>query len=410
MTGPAPESPAVTGKEASADDALSPVTWEPAWSDEDAARVAAESAYRLIVDWLHGLTNPKTRNAYAVDIGLRNTERAGLPGGVRVPKPLPPDAWVPFAIMRGIDPTGELTVKQAEAYAHFLDHCHPKAKKTRQRRWAAVCSFYAFLQREKRVYLTPKDLLDRQARRNVGLIGQAPKKSRALTPEQIFAVRVAARLDHTPYRLRNEAMIAVLASTGCRVEELVNLDVADFQRQYPGGPALVLLDGKGDKERWQVIPAADADLVEAYLAVRVAPDGGTELSLAGQVGNRSVEQPLFTARGGKRLHEDALAQLLRRLVRIPRLDDERAIVRGAALELKPILDTIRPHQFRHAYIETAVKKGVDINRVRQDVGHVSLVTTQDYLEVGDVLERSAAQVVSAVYHARDAELATLLAA
>lgn len=379
-----------------------------AWQDEDAARQAAENAYRLQGEWLHGMTNPKTRNSYAVDIGLRNTERAQLPGGVQKPKPLPSDAWVPFAISRGIDPAGELTVQQAEAYAHYLDYCHPDSKKTRQRRWAAVCSFYAFLQRNRLVYLTPKDLLDRQARRNVGLIGTAPKKSRALSVEQILAVRVAVRLDRTRDRVRNEAMIAVLAATGCRVEELVNLDVADFQRQHPGGPALVLLDGKGDKERWQMIPAADADLVEAYLAVRVAPEGGAEIAVAGQVGNRRVEQPLFTARRGKRMHEDALAQLLRRIVRIPQLDDSRAVVRGAALELAPILTTIRPHQFRHAYGTTAVKRGVDINRVRLDLGHVSLVTTQNYLDAGDVLERSAAQVVSDVYHSRDAELATLL--
>lgn len=371
------------------------------------AEEQAERAYSLAVKWLHGLKVAATRNAYAIDIGLRDHERIALPGGPKTTRPLPVEAWIPWAIQHGIDPVAELELEQAESYAHFLNAVHPKNKNVRRRRWFTLCSFHSYLRRRKLIHVTPNDLIDRQGRKNLGLAGTDPTRTIHLTTMQVRAMYVAAQLDPTAHRERNIALLAVLAATGCRAEELVNLDLDDYRRQSPTGDALVRLDGKGDKKRWQALPARDADLVDAYLAVRIAPQHSTELALPGQVSNRKVEQPLFTTRHGERMHVDVFTPLLRRIAKLPRVDDHRPLVRAAALELDAIKDKVTPHPWRHAYAVAADRNGVPVTQIQTDLGHVSLATTQTYLHAANVVENSAAPVVSALYHADDAEIAQL---
>lgn len=368
------------------------------------------NAERLAVAWLHGMVNPNTRNAYAIDIGLSAPLRAALPGGPRHPKPLPPEAWIPWAVSNGIDPAGELDTAEVEKWVHLLDDLYPRTKSVRKRRFAALCSFYRYLRRDKRVFCDPTDLLGgRQGRKNMGLSGADPHRTRPATEAQIRALFVAAQLDPTRHRARNRALLAVLTATGCRADELVSLDLEDYQRTSPTGHAMLLLDGKGGKKRWQVLPAADADLVDAYLAERIQPDGSTtELALVGQVSHRPrVEQPLFTTGRGRRLHVDSIQPLLGRIAALPIADDPRPAVRGAAYELASIKDRMWPHMFRHAYAATAANNGVSVRRIQEDLGHATLATTQSYLDSANIGVESGATVVSNRYHTGAVDLAAV---
>ncbi|MBA8929446.1 site-specific recombinase XerD [Kutzneria viridogrisea] len=367
----------------------------------DPAELAAEAEV-LAVKWLQGMTNPHTRNGYALDIGLSAALRTALPGGPRRPQPLPEEAWIPWAIRHGINPIGELEVEHLRAWAQLLHRLHPDAKSTRRRRFAALCSFYAELRRRRQVYCDPTDLVGgRQGRRNLGLSGYDPALSLPPTEAQVRALHLAARLDRTRHRARNCALLAVLASSAPRVEELVGLDLVDYRRQSPTGHAMLLLDGKGAKRRWQALPPADADLVDAYLAVRVPVTGTrSEVTLPRQASaRRRVEQPLFTTGRGTRLHEDSIAPLLRRIAAIPTIDDEHLAVRAAAFELASVKDSLRPHQFRRAYAVTAERNGAPVTQVQADLGHSSLATTQIYLSTATIGQDSAAYTVSAQYHA-----------
>lgn len=364
-------------------------------------------ANTLAVKWLHGYTTANTRNAYARAIGLDARLRAALPGGPRDPRPSRPPSWIPWALAAGIDPAGELTVEHVQSWVHALNETFEDRKNSRRQYFAALCAFYRYLRSVRRVYCDPNDLVNR---RTMGLSGADPTATLALSPLQVRALLLAARLDTTAHRVRNVALVAVLAATGCRVDELVGLDVDDYRRESPAGPALVLLDGKGDKKRWQKLPAADADLVDGYLEhERVAPETGAELTVVGQVSNRKTDQPLFTTGRGRRLHPDTVAPLLNRLARLPTVDDPRQQVRDAARELAPVAGKIRPHQFRHAYAVTAERNGATVTQVQADLGHASLSTTQTYLHAANVGSNSAAQVVSDIYHAGE-DLAALFPA
>jgi site-specific recombinase XerD len=381
--------------------APAPVVDVPASDRELQRRFAEQMATR----WLHEYTSAKTRNSYGFDIGLSASIRASLPGGPVNPAPPEEWSWIPWALNQGIDPAGELTKVQAESYVHALEAAFPDTKNVRRRRWTALVAFYRSLRSEQVVRCDPNDLVNR---RTMGLSGTDPSSTLPLTPGQIRALYVAVQLA-VYNRERYQAMVAVLAATGCRAEELVGLDLDDFRHQ-PAGHALLRLDGKGSKQRWVLLPAADTALVDAYLPSRVAPaDTYRELALVGQVSSGySTPQPLFTTRTGRRVHEDNVALMLRTIARLPSHDDSRPAVQEAARQLAPIRDSIRPHQFRHSYADTASRNGVRIEQIAADLGHATVATTQTYLHASRLAEDSAARVVSGIYHAGVVDLRTQL--
>jgi len=355
--------------------------------DREVLRWLAE---QLAVKWLHGYTNPNTRNGYAFDIGLRPELRAALPGGPSKPNQAPGRAWIPWALDHGIDPAGPLRRDQAEAYAHVLQDA---PKKTRQRRWSALCAFYRYLRVEAIVTCDPGEMVNRRV---MGLAGNDPSTTIAPATAQVRALYLAARLSRR-HRERNLAMLGVLAATGCRVAELVALDLGDY-RPKPDGHALLRLHGKGGKERWALLPAPDVALVEAYLETRVSRLTSGTVARIGEVSAGGMAQPLFTTEHGLRCHANQVSRMLRTIARNARPDDPRPDVRDAARILAPLADSIHPHQLRHAYAVTAEQAGVTVSQIQLDLGHSSLSTTQTYLHAGEV-ERSAARVVSGIYHA-----------
>lgn len=352
-----------------------------------------QRAEMLAVKWLHGYTSPKTRNAYAWDIGLTAKLRAALPGGPANPAPPAGWAWIPWTTNHHINPAGDLTPEMVEAWVHTL-HEATRSKSVIRRRFGALCAYYRSLRRAGVTRCDPNDLLNR---RTMGLAGQDPSATLPLTPQQIRALFVAAQVATGPARVQHAAMLSVLAATGCRAQELVQLGLDDYRRQDDGS-GLLLLNGKGGKKRWVRLPAADTALVDRYLEVRVAPDSGQEIALVGQVSNRHQQAPLFTTLKGRQVHEDNVTGMLRRLCRVPAPDDPREQVRAAARLLAPLAGSIHPHQFRHAYAQNAEQNGVPVSQIQADLGHASLATTQTYLHAGAVAASSASQVVSDLYH------------
>jgi integrase/recombinase XerD len=372
-----------------------PVDADGADTQQPGEAVAAR-AVRLAVECLQGYASVKTRNAYARDLGLPAEVRAALPGGPRNPAPPEDTAWIPWALARGVDPAGELTPEIVRAWVHTLQAAGA-GKNVRRRRFAALLAFYRHLRVAKVVHCDPNNLINRKT---MHLSGTDPSSTKPVTAAQVRALHLAAALDTTRSRERSQAMVAVISAAAPRVEEFVGLDLEDYQRVSPTGHGFLTLDGKGDKKRVQLLPPADCDLLDTYLQVRVAPDAGTEVTVAGQVSNRSpVAQPLFTSDCGTRLHVNSVTHILRRLAKLPQLDDSRAVVRAAARELAPIKDTLHPHQFRHGYASLAAENGVPLHHIQADLGHASLTTTQTYLHISDRAKNSAAAKVSGIYHA-----------
>lgn len=144
--------------------------------------------------------------------------------------------------------------------------------------------------------------------------------------------------------IRDLAIIDILASTGIRVGELVNMDINDID--FTKRECLVL--GKGNKERVVYFDARTKIHLQQYLDTR--EDNNTALFV-------SLHRP------NKRLKISGVEIRLRRLGR------ELAIER------------VHPHKFRRTLATRAIDKGMPIEQVQVLLGHSQIDTTLQYAMV-----------------------------
>lgn len=141
--------------------------------------------------------------------------------------------------------------------------------------------------------------------------------------------------------IRDLAMIDLLYSTGIRVGELVNLNVADIN--FEERECVVF--GKGDKER------------------RVYFDARTKLHLKKYISERSDTNPaLFVT----------LDYPYSRL----KISGVEIRIRDLGKEL--CLERIHPHKFRRTMATRAIDKGMPIEQVQKILGHSQIDTTMRY--------------------------------
>lgn len=142
-------------------------------------------------------------------------------------------------------------------------------------------------------------------------------------------------------KVRDLAMIDLLYSTGIRVGELVNLDIAnvDFENRE------CVVYGKGDKER------------------RVYFDAKAKIHLQNYLASRTDDNPaLFVTLDApyERLKISGVEIRVREL--------------GRSLDLP----RIHPHKFRRTMATRAIDKGMPIEQVQKILGHSQIDTTMQY--------------------------------
>ena len=175
---------------------------------------------------------------------------------------------------------------------------------------------------------------------------KAPKSPRrlpsALSPDE--AARLVTIDSDDPLALRDRALLELAYSSGLRVSELAQLDVAGCD--LATGEVRVL--GKGSKERIVPVGAAARDAVSRWLAVRNSHAGADETAL-------------FTARSGRRLSTRAIQQRL----------GEWAIRQGLSRH-------VHPHMLRHSFASHVLQSSGDLRAVQEMLGHASIASTQVY--------------------------------
>ncbi len=159
---------------------------------------------------------------------------------------------------------------------------------------------------------------------------------------------------------RDEALLSLLYSTGCRVSELAGLSMASINPAHSSA----IVRGKGGRER-RVFFSADAQTaLKAYLTERAA------LLEKRRDNNKSVTA-LLLSRRGEALSVRGIQYILTRYS-------------GAEGTFKHI----SPHALRHSFATTLVSRGADIRVVQEMLGHAHLTTTQRYTHVtGEALQQ-----------------------
>lgn len=156
---------------------------------------------------------------------------------------------------------------------------------------------------------------------------------------------------------RDRVIWELLYGCGIRNSELVGIDLADLHWAND----VILVRGKGRKERYIPLGDAAAEAVRAYLPLREETLRRARKAELGMSGPLLINQ---IARGAVRLTTRSVGRTVKAI----------AIARGLPAD-------VHPHTLRHAFGTHMLEDGADLRAIQELLGHERLSTTQRYTQL-----------------------------
>jgi integrase/recombinase XerD len=243
------------------------------------------------------------------------------------------------------------TLSQADIDLYLI-HCDAQglSKATRARRLSTIRQLYRFA-------------FDERLRTdNPAIRIKGPGKAQRL-PKTLTEDEVSRLLDSAPAhgrtaseRSRNACLIALLYATGMRVSELVSLPLAAAR----GDPRMILVRGKGGKERMVPLSPPARDALGGWVAIRDAEESARR--------SKGLQpSPYLFASGGASGH----------------LTRHRFyhLIKEISVKAHVDPDKVTPHTLRHAFATHLLANGADLRVIQTLLGHADVATTEIYTHV-----------------------------
>jgi integrase/recombinase XerD len=164
--------------------------------------------------------------------------------------------------------------------------------------------------------------------------------------------------------IRHMTILTLLYDSACRVQELIDLNMADVTL---GRYCKIFVKGKGSKYREIPLFGETGRILMSYLNAYV----------------RKPEEALFTNRSGGRLTRAGVSYILNKYKKLLQQQD------AGSFDL-----SLSPHLMRHSKATHLVNENVNIYNVRDFLGHASVTTTQIYLTSNPEVTRKAIEKAS----------------
>ena len=227
--------------------------------------------------------------------------------------------------------------------------------RTRARQLSAIRRLFMYLLFEGRIGANPTELIE-----PMKLPFRYPT---VLTVEEITRLLEAPDTQTSPEGLRDRTLLEFMYATGVRVSEACNLNLEALNL----GDRIVLVQGKGGKQRLVPLASTASDWLELYLgsvrqrllqsASRLYPDARVRV---------------FVSRRGKGLTRQAVWKLVRKYA-----------------EQADIKEDVHPHVLRHCFATHLLLNGADLRVVQALLGHADIATTEIYTHLSrDDLKRA----------------------
>lgn len=316
----------------------------PLFAESDQG-LAARSLRESFLSWLTKSPSSATQKAYARDVAL-------------------------FMRFAGIEMNrlDRLTQVRPFTVAAWRDHLRDRglAPTSIGRKITVLRSLFTYLQVQGEAHSNPAHphlVATPPVPRDGKTVGLSPEECRRMLDVPDKA---------TPVGVRDRAMLAVLAYTGCRVGELCRLRVGDIKMTI--GHKIVEIRGKGGKERRVPLNRETSKRLDAWLTV----SGRKEMPEA------ALFPPARSARGcgsdgfhPRPLSPRSVQLLVARYVHLLGLDS-----------------AVTVHSFRVTALTTAREQGCDLVDIQTFAGHSDPKTTLSYIRNRDRLDKSPAYVLS----------------
>lgn len=217
------------------------------------------------------------------------------------------------------------------------------AEATRARQLSSIRRFFTFLHQQSVVTANPTELIEAL---------RLPFRLPTILAQEEIVRLLEAPSKETPEGIRDRAILEFMYAAGARVSETVGLKLANVYL----AERLVLVEGKGRKQRMVPLAGAAARKLEFYLentrsrllrsASRPYPDARTVV---------------FVSRRGKGLTRQGVWKLLKKYSAKAGLTDE-----------------VHPHMLRHCFATHMLVNGADLRVVQVLLGHENITTTEVY--------------------------------
>ncbi|MDU8942150.1 site-specific tyrosine recombinase XerD [Rhodophyticola sp. MJ-SS7] len=233
----------------------------------------------------------------------------------------------------------------------YLGSCEAEglSKPTRARRLSSLRQFYRFAHEEGWRNMNP----------TIRLSGPGPSRKlpKTLTEDEAGRlVEIARSYGRTAERLRNTCLMELLYATGMRVSELVALPVSAAR----GDPKMLLVRGKGGKERLVPLSGPSRSALQAWLSER-----DRQAEAVAKRGAQATSY-LFPSTGASgHLTRHRFYGLVKDLAVAAGIDPSR----------------VTPHTLRHAFATHLLANGADLRSIQVLLGHADVSTTQIYTHV-----------------------------
>ncbi|HEY4934462.1 MAG TPA: tyrosine recombinase XerC [Terriglobales bacterium] len=208
---------------------------------------------------------------------------------------------------------------------------------------AALRSLYRWLAQEGVVDQNPAALV---------ATPKLPKKlPRVPTIEEVNTVLDSKMPECSAFKERDLAILELLYGCGIRNAELIGINVDDIRWSNE----VVLVRGKGRKERYVPLGESANAAVRAYLPLR-------HKILAER--KRTTERALLINLRGSRLTTRSVGRIVKQI----------AVANGLSPD-------VHPHTLRHAFGTHMLEEGADLRAIQEMLGHERLSTTQRYTQL-----------------------------
>jgi site-specific recombinase XerD len=265
-----------------------------------------------------------------------------------------------FVSQRVGKPVDKLTLedfdeKRVFAFLKDLQDRRGNSPQTRNNRLAALRSFFRYVAGQE-----PTALASCQRICEIPTMRTDHKTIEYLEDKEITSVLES--VDQSSRNgIRDYALLMFFYNSGARVQEAVDLDIADVRLEIP---AQVKLTGKGRKQRVCPLWPETATAIQAYLDQR-DPD-------------TFEVQSLFLNDNGKPITRFGIRYIVRRYA-------------ARAAEVCPSLKSkkVSPHSVRHTTAMHMLQSGTSTDVIKGWLGHADINTTHGYLEIDIKMKRDA---------------------
>ena len=192
-------------------------------------------------------------------------------------------------------------------------------------------------------WMSAEEIIPKNPMLRIKRIKDRDRCRKAFSEEEIEMLRDSAG------SLANRAIIEFLLSTGCRVSELVNIDLTDID--FNKGECTIV--GKGNKERIVFINQKAMHHLKQYINKR---DG--------------IQKALWINARGNRMSAEGVR------ARLKKIADDAGV------------KNVYPHKFRRTMASDLSRRGMPVQYIQRILGHEKIETTMLYCDTDDRTTRA----------------------